>query len=72
MKFVDKIAQSKEIRIKNNAQEWFDREISEMIHVREKLFLKFRKSKLYIDDKNYKLHKYQVQNIIRKMKKRGL
>ena len=50
MKFVNKIAPSKEIRIKNNTQEWFDREIAELIHAREKLFLKFRKSKLHIDE----------------------
>ena len=54
MKFVNKIAPSKEIRIKNNTQEWFDREIAELIHAREKLFLKFRKSKLHIDEESYK------------------
>ena len=35
-------------------QEWFDREIAELIHAREKLFLKFKKSKLQIDKENYK------------------
>ena len=40
MKVVNEIAPSKEIRIKNNSQEWFDREIAELIHAREKLFLK--------------------------------
>ena len=39
MKIANEIAQSKEeIRIKNNTQEWFDREIAELIHAREKLF----------------------------------
>ena len=38
MKIVNEIAPSKEIRIKNNTQEWFDREINELIHAREKLF----------------------------------
>ena len=46
------------IRIKNNAQEWFDREIAELIHAREKLFLKFKKAKLHIDEENYKKVKY--------------
>ena len=64
-KVVNKIAPSKEIRIKNNTQEWFDREIAELTHAREKLFLKFRKSKLHIDEENYKKIKYQVQNLIR-------
>ena len=38
MKVVNEIAPSKEIRIKNNTQEGFDREISELIHGCEKLF----------------------------------
>ena len=42
MKVSNKIAPSKEIRIKNNNQDWFDREVSDLIHVREKLFLKFK------------------------------
>ena len=53
MKVVNEIAPSKGIRIKNT-QEWFDREIAELIHAREKLFLKFRKSKLHIDEESYK------------------
>ena len=69
MKVVNKIAPSKEIRIKNNTQEWFDREIAELIHAREKLFLKFKKSKLHIDKENYKKVKYLVQNLVRKKKR---
>ena len=46
MKVVNEIAPSKEIRIKNNTQQWFDKEIAELIHAREKLF---QKSKLHID-----------------------
>ena len=40
-----------------------------MIHACEKLFLKFKKSKLHIDEENYKKVKYQVQNLIRKKKR---
>ena len=69
MKVLNKIAPSKEIRIKNNMQEWFDRKIAELIHAREKLFLKFKKSKLHIDEENYKNVKYQVQNLIRKKRR---
>ena len=68
MKVVNEIAPSKKIRIKTNTQEWFDREIAEMIHACEKLFLKFKKSKLYIDEENYKKVKYHVQNLIGKKK----
>ena len=39
MKIANEIAQSKEkIRIKNNTQESFDREIAELMDAREKLF----------------------------------
>ena len=54
MKVINKIAPSKEVRIKNNNQDWFDREVADLIDVREKLFLKFKKSKLRIDEEIYK------------------
>ena len=60
MKVVNEITPSKGNRIKNNTQEWFDREIAELIHAREKFFLKFKKSKLHIEEENYKKVKYQV------------
>ena len=63
---VNEIARSKEIRITNDMQEWFDREISELIHACEKIFLKFKKSKLHIDEENYQKVKYQFQNLVRK------
>ena len=69
MKVVNEIAPSKDIRIKNNTQEQFDREMAELIHAREKLLLKFKKSNLLIDEKNYKKVKYQVQNLIRQKKR---
>ena len=50
-------------------QEWFDREIVELIHARAKLLLKFKKSKLHIDEENYKNVKYQVQNLIWRKKR---
>ena len=52
MKVVNEIAPCKEIRIKSNMQERFDREISELIHACKKLFLMFKKSKLHIDKEN--------------------
>ena len=69
VKVVNEITSSKEIRIKNNMQEWFDREISELIHAHKKLFLKFEKSKFHTDEENYKKVKYQVQNLVRKKKR---
>ena len=67
-KVVNEIAPIKEIRIKNNTQEWFDI-WSDLIHARKKLFLKFKKSKLHTGEENYKKVKYQVQNLIRKKKR---
>ena len=69
MKNVNEIVPSKEIRIKNKTHEWFDREISEFIHALEKFLVKLKKSKLRIDEENYKKVKYQVQNLIRKKKR---
>ena len=69
MKVVNKIDPSKEIRIKNNTEKWFAREIAELIHTHEKIFLKSKKSNLHIDEDNYKKVKYRVQNLIRKKKR---
>ena len=33
MKVINKIASSKAIRIKNNNQDWFDTEVTDLIHV---------------------------------------
>ena len=44
VKVIDEIDPSKEIRIKNNIQDRFDREVPDLIHVRKKLFLNFKKS----------------------------
>ena len=54
MKVIKEIAPSKEIRIKNNSQDWFHREVADLIHVREKLLLMYKKSKLQIDQEIYK------------------
>ena len=54
MKVIKEIAPSKEIRIKDNNQDWFNREVADLIHVQEKLFLKFKKLKLHIDEEIYK------------------
>ena len=66
MKVINEVAPSKEIRFKNNNQDWFDRELADLIHVREKLFLKFKKSKLHIDEEIYKKIMNQAQKLIRK------
>ena len=69
MKVINEIAPSKEIRIKNNNQGWFAREVANVIHVREKLFLKFKKPKLHIGGEIYKNIRNQVQKLIKKKKR---
>ena len=66
MKVTNEIAPSKEIKIKNNNQGWLDKEVANLIHVREKLFLKLKKSKLNIDEEIYKKIRNQVQKLIKK------
>ena len=38
MKVINEIAPSKEVRIKNNNQDWFDREVADLIDVWENCF----------------------------------
>ena len=54
MKVINEIAPSKETITRSNNQDWFDRELADLIHVREKLFLKFKKSKFHIYEEIYK------------------
>ena len=63
---INEIAPSKKVRIKNNNQDWFDREVADLIDIREKLFLKFKKLKLHIDEEIYKKIRNQVQKLIKK------
>ena len=49
-----------------NNQDWSEKEVADLIHVREKLFLKFKKSKLHIDEQIYKKIRNQVQKPIKK------
>ena len=60
----------KTARIKNTNSEWFDREIAEKLSIRDKLFKKFRSSRLNIDWKIYKEARNDVQRIIKQKKKR--
>ena len=67
---IDNVALIKEIRIKNNTQEWFDNEITEAIKTREKYFKKRRKKKsnLQIDYDFYIEAKYNTQKLIKQKK----
>ena len=49
MSVIDKLAPFKTKRVKGNSQEWFDGEVLESIALRDKLFKKFKRSKLNVD-----------------------
>ena len=68
----NEIASSKEIIIKDNNQDQFHREVADLTHAREKLFLKFKKSKLHIDEEMYKKDRNKVQNLNKKRSKISL
>ena len=59
----------KAVRIKNNASEWFDGEIAEKMHTRDKLYKRFKSTKLHVDEEIYKEARNTIQNLILKKKK---
>ena len=63
MDVIDKIAPTKEIRIKGNSKAWFDSDIVERINIREKLKKKHNKSGLQIDFDNFKNAQRQAKQI---------
>ena len=48
LKVVDKFAPFKDLRVKNNTQDWFDDEVYEAIKLREKHLKLFKSTKLNI------------------------
>ena len=44
---IDNIAPIKEIRIKNDTQEWFHNQVAETIKTREKFFKKLKKNQIF-------------------------
>ena len=66
---VNNIAPLKTARIKNTNNEWFDREIAEKLSIKDKLFLKFKPSRLNIDWEIYKEARNDIQRKIKQKKK---
>ena len=64
MRVIDKVAPIKERRMKQNSQKWFDGEIADEITNRDKLFQKFKKSKLHFDKDIYNAARYKVRKMI--------
>ena len=65
---IDNVAPIKEIRIKNNTQEWFDNEIAKAIKTREKYSKKFKESNLQLNYDFYIEAKYNTQKLIKQKK----
>ena len=65
----DQIAPSKTKRVKGNSKEMFDSVVSEGMNNRDKLFQKFRKSRLPLDQKNDKKACYEVKKLIAEKKR---
>ena len=66
---IDKLAPLKEIRVRNNTQEWMDEEVLEGIRIRDKLLSKFKKTKTHTDHVNFKKARNRVLSLIKKKKK---
>ena len=64
MTVIDKIAPYKSKQVKGNTQKWFDGEVLEKLNLRNKLFKKFKKSRLHIDKELYKKSKYDALKLI--------
>ena len=64
MNVIDKVAPLKERLVKQNSQEWFGGEIADEIKNLEKLFKKFKKSKLQIDKDIYNVARYKLKKMI--------
>ena len=66
---INAVASFKIVSVKNNTSEWFDGEIADKIHTRDKLYKRFKLTKLHVDEEIYKEARNVVQNLIRRKKK---
>ena len=64
MNVIDKVTPMKERRVKENSQEWFDGEIVDEIKNCDRLFKKFKISKLHIDKNICNAARYKLQKPI--------
>ena len=69
---IDEIAPCKTKRVKGNSKDWFDSVVSEGINNRDKLFKKFKKSRLPLDQENCKKARYKVKKLIAEKKRNYL
>ena len=57
---VNKLAHFKDLRIENNAQDWFNDEVAKAIKLRGKRLKQFKSTKLHIDDDLHKEAKHHA------------
>ena len=69
MSVIDKLAPFKTKRVKGNSQEWFDGEVLESIALRDKLFKKFKRSKLNVDKEIYNKARNKSHRLILQKKR---
>ena len=69
MSLIDKVTSIKERRVKQNSQKWFDGENADEIKNRDKLFKKFKKSKLHIDKDIHDAASYRVKKAVFNIKR---
>ena len=69
MAVIDNLALSKNKSIKGTSQDWIGAEIMEKINERDKVFENFKKSRLHVDEDNYKEARNDLQKLIRTKKK---
>ena len=66
---IDEIAPFKNMCVKNSTSEWVDDEIFEAIRNRDKLFKKFKNSRLHADGVNFRRARNRLQTIIKNKKR---
>ena len=64
MTVIDRISPYKSKRVIGNTQKWSDGEVLEKLNLRNKIFKKFKKSKLHIDKELYKKSRYDALKLI--------
>ena len=65
---VDKIVPFKDLRVKNNTQDWFDDKVVKAIKLRKKVLKQFKSTKLHIAEDLYKEVKYHALKLMKPKK----
>ena len=69
MNVTGKLSSFKTKRVKGNSQEWFDGEVLESRALRDKLFKKFKRSKLNVDKEIYNKARNKSHRLILQKKR---